>query len=169
MRRIFVGCVWVILGFLSGCATQEYQPYYSGEVKVVPTDQSDSYWKMDLKSFVQSLAAQKVGGCAKVQLTIDSNGRIVNPSIIKEIADPNFDSGLLNFLSNLRYKPSDTNPDHTPIQTTRKFAFDVQTTQTTARHVSERDSVQLKSISTPKPAIAEKTVNEQQACMAALD
>jgi len=103
---------------LVGCMTQPYTPFYSGKIITISSKELDHYWVPDNKASYANAT-----GCFKVQITIDSDGRVVDPTFVKIIGPSSPQSWLLSFLSGLRYMPSPTNPNRVPVRTTGEWAL----------------------------------------------
>lgn len=117
-----------LLGVLSalllvGCAAQPYKPHYSMAVKQVPVNEFSNYWALDRSSFHPPGPVPGDGGCIKVRVTIDSNGRVVDPVTIKMNAKPSFDKWIRTFLERLRYEPAVGNTGRIPVQTAIVWTF----------------------------------------------
>ena len=103
---------------LVGCKTQPYTPSYAGKIIPVLSKELNHYWVPETKASYSNAT-----GCFKVQMTIDSNGRVIDPTFVKMIGPSSPQSWLLNYLSGLQYTPAPTNPNRIPVQTTGQWAL----------------------------------------------
>lgn len=123
MRGYFTLLAAFSVLLLVGCASQPYKPYFSKALKQVPVNELHDYWTLNRSSFHPPGPVPGDGGCIKVRVTIDSNGRVVDPVTIKMYAKPSFENWIRVFLSRLRYEPASGNLDRTPVQTAIVWTF----------------------------------------------
>lgn len=115
---IITVCGVIFTGFLTGCTSQVYKPFYSGKIIALSSKELDQYWTLDNKA-----GNSNAIGCFKVKITIDSNGRIVDPAFVKMIGPSSPRSWLLDFLSEQQFTPTSTNPNRIPVRTTKEWAL----------------------------------------------
>lgn len=138
---------------LASCASTPAQPYYASPIKDVGGGMWD-YWRQVLPMVGGRFLPPKQGGCAEVEITIDSNGKVWDPKVLRFIGPAGFDSSLQRYLLEFQYRPSARNSDKVPVRATFSLAI--------ASHTQRAD----KPISDPKANAADAASG--QTCLADL-
>jgi len=109
---------------LVACALQPKlpaKPYYTEDILVVSKDDAYNFWIPEegsvREALVKSNGPPGSGGCFRVSVIIDSNGRLFDPKSPVMVGPAGMDDWVPRFLSVLRYRPAKENVNRTPIQT----------------------------------------------------
>ncbi len=123
--------VTLVAAVVAGCATQStHEPYYAAPVANVSGYDAMRYWIQEPPQVgSRQSPAPGDGGCASVEVTIDSNGVVQNPQVHRFIGAPEFERWLVGHISQFKYKPSVHNPARIPIHTTMNIAIQSHPTQ----------------------------------------
>jgi outer membrane biosynthesis protein TonB len=117
--------VTLVAVVVAGCATQStHKPYYAAPVEDVSGYDAMRYWIQEPPQVgSRQTPAPGSGGCASVELTIDSNGVVQNLQVHRFIGAPEFERWLVGHISQFKYRPSVHNTARIPIHTTMDIAI----------------------------------------------
>jgi len=126
MSRILALILLLVLG---GCAeAPPIKPYYTEDVLVVPESNWETYWVRDESAVANILrktgGPPNPGGCFRMRVIIDSNGRLFDGKMVGLVGDTAFYNWVMEFMAAQRFKPAYGNPRRIPIQTTMKWTFE---------------------------------------------
>ena len=121
----FVSIAFVVL-VVAGCATTPDQPYYTSAVKDIG-GYDMNYWIQQPPTVGVRIPVPEHRGCAAVELTIDSNGTVWDPKVLRFIGPSGFDSQMQRYVSSFHYRASVHNPEKVPVRMTFNVAVASQT------------------------------------------
>ena len=90
------------------------------------------YWQVDERGapeYPQQAKTQRISGCVEFALIIDSNGKAINPKIIKAFPEGVFNKQAMKAIKKWKWAPTGTNPDRQPVLTTIQHDFVVRESQ----------------------------------------
>jgi len=123
MRKVLLVSTFVTL---SSCAAAP-GPEFTGEILEISSDQLSEYWvpEQDTVKFTFRSRSKLPEACGYVvvEYLIDSNGDIFDPTIMESQPKGAHEKSVLMMLSEMKYLPSDVNPDRTPVKITRRTDF----------------------------------------------
>ncbi|WP_372770617.1 energy transducer TonB [Pseudoalteromonas sp.] len=87
------------------------------------------YWLASKKvapKYPQQAKTQKISGCVEFSLIIDSDGKAINPTIIKAFPEGVFDVQATRAIKKWKWKPTEANSNRQPVATTIQHDFVVR-------------------------------------------
>jgi TonB family protein len=87
------------------------------------------YWLANKKvapKYPQQAKTQKISGCVEFSLIIGSDGKAVNPIIIKAFPEGVFDVQATRAIKKWKWTPTETNSNRQPVATTIQHDFVVK-------------------------------------------
>ena len=142
---------WVALAALAGCAAVP-------TAKDVPTADYMNYWTMRADSLPQSPAIPQEDGCMRVQVVIDSQGRIADSKVLA-VVGPHLSAWIPTLLAGLRYDPAPGNPARTPIRTVLHWTFNYSNLTGTGTGATSEAAIKAKLAAGPPPETDEWRVH----------
>ena len=120
--------ILILILIIGGCAEPPpAKPYYTEDVLVVPESTWETYWNRDEPAFANILrktgGPPNPGGCFRMRVIIDSNGRLFDGKLVGLVGDESFYKWAMEFMAAQKFTPAYGNPRRTPIQTTLEWAF----------------------------------------------
>ncbi len=117
---------WLVI-LMSGCVGHDFhktsKPYLASDIIVVPENHRRDYWVMERLSYLPRAVSQPM--CARVQVVIDSNGRLFAPKLMEAKGGKQAYAVMLDFMSHVHFRPAKTNPKRIPIRTELAWSFNV--------------------------------------------
>src|SRR5215469_2777092 len=125
--------------FLIGCSGTPPTEPDPRTVVTVAEDKVQDYWLPDYGTYRPGMPSGG-GGCIKIHFTINSDGFVVNPYLIKAVGTRGVDgASLLRAFSHARYIPAAGNSGKVPIESTIKLSLWLTSTPTKTRPQYDAD------------------------------
>ena len=124
MKVSFLNVIGVL--FLSACSTTNQNTSNEHLDLIGNKEAVLGYWLVNKKvapKYPQQAKTQRISGCVEFSLTIDSNGKALNPTIIKAFPEGVFDVQATRAINKWQWIPTATNSNRQPVATTIQHDF----------------------------------------------